>query len=26
LILRGAQTYEGYSWLPKMTRLLAEVQ
>jgi len=26
LIWRGAQTYEGYSWLPKMTRLLAEVQ
>jgi hypothetical protein len=26
LIWRGAQTYAGYSWLPKMTRLLAEVQ
>ena len=26
LIWSGAQTYEGYSWLPKMTRLHAEVQ
>ena len=26
LIWRGAQTYEGYAWLPKMTRLYAEVQ
>jgi hypothetical protein len=26
LIWRGAQTYEGYSWLPKMTRLQAEVR
>jgi hypothetical protein len=26
LIWRGAQPYEGYSWLPKMTRLEAEVQ
>ena len=26
LIWRGAQTYPGYSWLPKMTRLEAEVQ
>jgi hypothetical protein len=26
LIWRGAQRYEGYSWLPKMTRLVAEVQ
>lgn len=26
LIWRGAQTYEGYRWLSKMTRLHAEVQ
>ncbi len=26
LIWRAAQPYPGYSWLPKMTRLLAEVQ
>ena len=26
LIWRGAQTYEGTSWLPKMTRLQAEVR
>jgi hypothetical protein len=26
LIWSGAQTYEGYAWLPKMTRLMAEVQ
>jgi hypothetical protein len=25
LIWRGAQAYEGYSWLPNMTRLYAEV-
>jgi hypothetical protein len=26
LIWRGTQTYPGYSWLPKMTRLEADVQ
>jgi hypothetical protein len=26
LIWRAAQTYEGYHWLPQMTRLVAEVQ
>jgi hypothetical protein len=26
LIWRGAQTYEGYEWLPKMTRLQTEVR
>jgi hypothetical protein len=26
LVWRGAATYPGYEWLPKMTRLHAEVQ
>jgi hypothetical protein len=25
LVWRGAQPYEGFGWLPKMTRLYAEI-